>query len=121
MLTEEQVIELIKDVKEPFIHRTLGEIDAIEEVKLRADGSHVSLKILMAQPQSAEQMQMQQELVGILKRNGANTVGLRFGKLPDETIRKFQPTKDEGTGSILEQEVQPTYIAIASGQGGVGN
>lgn len=120
MLTEEKVIELIQDVNEPFLHRTLGELDAIAEVKIRAEGSHVSLKILMAQPQSAEQMQMQQELVGILKRNGANTVGLRFDKLPDETIRKFQPTKDEGTGSILEQEVQPTYIAIASGKGGVG-
>src|SRR5690625_2054549 len=120
MLTEEQVFELIKDVKEPFLHRTLGEIDAIEEVKLRAEGSHVSLKILMAQPQSAEQMKMQQELVGILKRNGAKTVGLRFDQLPDETIRKFQPAHATSTGSILEQGTQPTFIAVASGKGGVG-
>src|SRR5690625_263528 len=120
MLTEEKVIELISDVNEPFLHRTLGELDAIAEVKLRAEGTHVSLKILMAQPQSAEQMQMQQELVGILKRNGANTVGLRFDQLPEETIRKFQPTQAEGTGSLLEQSVQPTFIAVASGKGGVG-
>src|SRR5690625_5042570 len=120
MLTEEKVIELIRHVKEPFLHRTLEEVEAIDEVKIRADGTHVSLKILMAQPQSAEQMQMQQELVGILKQNGANTVGLRFDQLPDETIRKFQPAQEEGTGSILEQATQPTFIAIASGKGGVG-
>src|SRR5699024_2955991 len=120
MLTEEKVIELIRHVKEPFLHRTLEEIDGIEEVKLRADGTHVSLKILMAQPQSAEQMQLQQELVGILKRNGAKTVGLRFDQLPDEKIREFQPAQEEGTGSILDQPVQPTFIAVASGKGGVG-
>src|SRR5690625_5340736 len=65
-------------------------------------------------------MQQQQELVGILKKKGANTVGLRFEAQPNETIRKFQPAQEQAEKTILEQADQPHFIAIASGKGGVG-
>ncbi|HLS36338.1 MAG TPA: P-loop NTPase [Bacillota bacterium] len=120
-LTKEKVIELLNPVKDPFLHKTLEELGGIVEVNIREKMNHVSVKIAMAEPQSAEQMQMQQEIVGILKRNGAATVGLRFEKLPDDVIRKYQPAGDPGkAGTILGQEKQPHYIAIASGKGGVG-
>src|SRR5699024_11873655 len=61
----------------------------------------------------------QQEVVNILKKNGANTVGLRFEQLPDEVIQKYQPTSEE-VDSILASEKQPHFISIASGKGGVG-
>ncbi len=41
-------------------------------------------------------MELQQEIVGILKRNGAKTVGLRFEQLPEEVIQKYQPTARSG-------------------------
>lgn len=120
-LTKEKVIELLNPVKDPLLNRSLEETGGIVEVNIREKMNHVSVKIAMAQPQSAEQMQMQQEIVGILKRNGAATVGLRFEQLPEEVIRKYQPTGDPTTsGTILGQEKQPHYIAIASGKGGVG-
>lgn len=120
-LTEEKVIELLNPVKDPFLHRTLEETNGIVEVKIRENINHVSVKIAMTQPQSAEQMQMQQEIVGILKKHGAATVGLRFEQLPEDVIRKFQPTGDPSEAeSLLTQEDQPHYIAIASGKGGVG-
>src|SRR5699024_6140661 len=68
---------------------------------------------------TAEQMTLQQEVVNILKKNGANTVGLRFEQLPDEVIQKYQPTSEE-VDSILAGEKQPHFISIASGKGGVG-
>jgi len=120
-LTKEKVIELLNPIKDPFLHKTLEEIGGIVEVSIRENINHVSVKIAMTQPQSAEQMQMQQEIVGILKKNGASTVGLRFEQLPDEVIRKYQPTGDDSKSeTILGQEKQPHYIAVASGKGGVG-
>src|SRR5699024_10085327 len=110
---------LLKSIRDPFLHRTLEETGGIANVTIREEKKHVSVKVLIAKPQSAEQMQLQQEIVGILKRNGANTVGLRFDSLPDETIREFQPTEQQDT-SILGKKKQPHYIAIASGKGGVG-
>src|SRR5699024_3828836 len=64
-------------------------------------------------------MTLQQEVVNILKKNGANTVGLHFEELPDEVIQKYQPTSVE-VDSILAGEEQPHFISIASGKGGVG-
>src|SRR5699024_12255100 len=64
-------------------------------------------------------MQLQQEIVGILKKNGATTVGLRFDSLPEDVIREFQPTEQQDT-SILGSKKQPHYITTASGKGGVG-
>jgi len=120
MLTKEQVVELLSSVKDPFLHRTLGETGGISEITIREEKKHVSVKIAIGKPNTAEQMQLQQEVVGILKKNGATTVGLRFEQLPAETIRKFQPTEEEGQGSILNSKSQPHFITIASGKGGVG-
>lgn len=119
MLTKEQVIELLSEVKDPFLHTSLKETGGIVEVNIREEKKHVSVKLAIGKPNTAEQMELQQEVVAILKRNGANTVGLRFEQLPEEVIKKFQPTEEEDT-SILSGENQPHYIAIASGKGGVG-
>lgn len=120
MLTKEKVIELISPVKDPFLHRTLEETGGILNVTIQEERNHVSLKIAIAKLNTAEQLHLQQELVSILKKNGASTVGLRFRELPEETIRKFQPTYAQKEESILDQEHQPHYITVASGKGGVG-
>src|SRR5699024_2560818 len=65
-------------------------------------------------------MQLQQELVGILKKNGAKTVGLRFEQLPDEVIQKFQTSVEAEKEKTLMGGTQPNFITIASGKGGVG-
>src|SRR5699024_85878 len=120
-LTKEKVIELLNPIKDPFLHKTLEEIGGIVEVNIRENINHVSVKIAMTQPQSAEQMQMQQEIVGILKKNGASTVGLRFEQLPDEVIRKYQPAAEaEKEKTLMGGSKQPHFIAVSSGKGGVG-
>lgn len=119
MLTKEQIIELIEPLKDPFLHTTFKETGAIVSVTVREEKKHVSIKLAIGQPNSAEQMDLQQEIVGILKKNGANTVGLRFEQLPEDVIEKYQP-ESEKDDSILGQQKQPHYIAIASGKGGVG-
>ncbi len=119
MLTKEEVIELLNNVRDPFLHATLKETEGIVEVTIREEKKHVSVKLAIGEPNTAEQMTLQQEIVGILKKNGANTVGLRFEQLPEEIIKKYQPTSEE-TDSILAGEKQPHFVAIASGKGGVG-
>ena len=89
MLTKEEVIQLLNPVKDPFLHRTFEETEGIKEVTIKEDKKHVSVKVAIGKTNTAEQMQLQQELVGILKRNGAVTVGLRFEQLPDDLIKEF--------------------------------
>lgn len=119
MLSKEEVVALLNPVKDPFLHRTFEETGGIVEVKVNDEKKHVSVKLAIGKPNTAEQMELQQELVAILKRKGARTVGLRFEQLPDDIIQKFQPASEEDT-SILGSSKQPIYIAVASGKGGVG-
>src|SRR5699024_5846383 len=121
MLTKEETIQLLNPVKDPFLHRTLEETGGIKEVNVKEEKKHVSVKIAIGQVNTAEQMQLQQEIVNILQKNGANTVGLRFEQLPDDVIRKFQPAVgEEQEKSLMGGNKNPHYIAVASGKGGVG-
>lgn len=122
MITKEEVIKLLNDVQDPFLHRSLEETGGIVEVTIREEKKHVSVKLAISKVNTAEQMQLQQELVGILKSHGAETVGLRFEALPEETIRKFQSTggTEQAKQTLLGGGAEPAFIAIASGKGGVG-
>ncbi|SDR14257.1 ATP-binding protein involved in chromosome partitioning [Virgibacillus subterraneus] len=121
VLSQEEVKELLHPVKDPFLHRTLEETDGVKEITIKEEKKHVSVKIGIGKTNTGEQMQLQQEIVGILKKNGATTVGLRFEQLPDETIEKFQPAAEaEQEKTLMGGGKQPNFIAVASGKGGVG-
>jgi ATP-binding protein involved in chromosome partitioning len=120
MITEAKVRESLKDLKDPFLHKTLEELNAIEEIKIKEEKNHVSVKIGIAKTGTAEQLQLQTEIVNILKGAGAASVGLRFFDLPAEVLSKFQTATPEEEDSLLSPSSKTTFIAIASGKGGVG-
>ena len=113
MITEQVLRTYIAQVTDPLLGVTLAETEGILEIRINEEKNHVSLKIGIAETGGGEQLHMQNQIVEIVKGLGANTVGLRFEKLPDATIAKF----------VSEQEnpmQNATVIAIASGKGGVG-
>ncbi|WP_085993621.1 Mrp/NBP35 family ATP-binding protein [Oceanobacillus senegalensis] len=121
MLTKEEVVQLLNPVQDPFLHKTLEETDGIRDITIKEDKKHISVKIGISKTNTGEQMQMQQEIVGILKKNGANTVGLRFEQLPEDIIRKFQPAAEkEKEAKLMGGNANTKFIAVASGKGGVG-
>ncbi|MDY0407240.1 Mrp/NBP35 family ATP-binding protein [Virgibacillus sp. 179-BFC.A HS] len=121
MLTKEEVIKLLNPVKDPFLHKTLEETNGIKDVTIKEEKKHVSVKLAIGKTNTAEQMQLQQQVVGILKKNGATTVGLRFEQLPEDVIRKYQPAAEkEKEASLLGGNTNTKFLAIASGKGGVG-
>lgn len=121
MLTQEEVIQLLNPVKDPFLHKTLEETDGVKKVTIKEEKKHISVKVGIGKTNTAEQMQLQQEVVNILKKNGATTVGLRFEQLPDEVLQKFQPAAEEAEeATLMGGNPSPNFIAVSSGKGGVG-
>ena len=118
MLTEAKVFDLLKDIKDPFLNKTLKETDGIIEIKIKEEKQHVSVKIAIAKTGTAEQLQIQQMIVNTLKEAGANTVGIRFADLPEEALAKFRNSLPKEEKGLLDSDT--TFIAIASGKGGVG-
>ncbi|MFB6469206.1 Mrp/NBP35 family ATP-binding protein [Cytobacillus sp. Hz8] len=119
MLTEAQVRELIGELQEPFLHKALKDLDGILEVKIKEEKNHVSVKVAIAKTGTAEQLQLQTQIVNTLKEAGAQTVGIRFGELPKEVIEKFRANEQEENPGLLNGS-KTKFIAIASGKGGVG-
>lgn len=119
MITIDKTRELLNSMKEPFLHISLGELNAIEEIKVKEEKNHVSVKVAIAKTGTSEQMQLQSQIVNALKEAGAETVGIRFSELPAEVLEKYRKTEEKSNG-LLSKDSNTTFIAVASGKGGVG-
>ncbi|MGG3774205.1 P-loop NTPase [Heyndrickxia faecalis] len=119
MLTEQQVYDVLKGFEDPFLHKTLEETKGILEIKIKEEIQHVSVKVAIAKTGTSEQLQLQMAIVKALKGIGANTVGIRFGELPKETLGRFRDLLQEDNKNPLGS-AKTEFIAIASGKGGVG-
>lgn len=120
MITEAKVVEILNKLEEPFLHTSLGELNAIEEVKIKEEKNHVSVKIAIAKTGTAEQLQLQMQVVNLLKEAGAETVGIRFGELPEEVVAQHVTADEDASQGLLSPNSKTKFVAIASGKGGVG-
>ncbi|KXH80978.1 P-loop NTPase [Sporosarcina sp. HYO08] len=121
MINEQEVRELLGQLKDPFLHKTLAETDGITNVSIKPEKKHVSVKIAIAKINTAEQMPLQMTVVEQLKEAGADTVGIRFEELPKETLEKFRGSATVSeTQDLLSPLNNIEFISIASGKGGVG-
>lgn len=120
MITEQQVVEALKTVKDPFLNKSLVELDAIREIKVK-DGL-VSIKVALAQLGTQEQLQVQQHIVQVVKNAGAESVGIRFDQLTEEELKKAGVAMEEQNDdhSPLSPNSKTVFIAVTSGKGGVG-
>ena len=112
MITEQQVREILGQLNDPYLNQSLETTEAIESIIIKPEKGFVSVKVMLAQLGTPEQMKLQGQVVDLLKGSGFATVGIKFTQLPAEMIERFAPEE--------EQYDEPIYIAIASGKGGVG-
>ncbi|WP_432355974.1 P-loop NTPase [Sporosarcina sp. A2] len=120
-MNEETVRELLGGMSDPFLHKTLAETEGIVGITIKLEKAHVSVKLAIAKVNTAEQMTLQTKVVEVLKAAGADSVGIRFEELPQETLEKFRGTATAAEAQDLLSPVNDvTFISIASGKGGVG-
>lgn len=119
MVTKEQVMGALEGIIDPFLNKTLKETNAIKEVTVKPEKEHVSVKVAIVKTGTAEQMQLQATIVKVVKELGAATVGLRFTEFTEEERLQFAP-QEEQSESLLSPHSKTTFLAVASGKGGVG-
>lgn len=119
MVTKEQVEEIVGNINDPILNVPISETDGLQEIKIKEDKGHVSIKVAIGRLGGQEQLDLQMKVVNVVKEAGAESVGLRFDELDEETIERHRGT----AGSEVEnrfQENETEFISIASGKGGVG-
>lgn len=122
MLTNDQVLSLLGTINEPFINKSFLELNAVKEISIKEEKNHVSVKVALFKTGTAEQMQIQTQIVQLLKQNGADTVGIRFTEFTEEEKSQFTQSEEgqEDVSLSLLDNKKVEFIAVASGKGGVG-
>ncbi|WP_026045725.1 P-loop NTPase [Paenisporosarcina sp. TG-14] len=121
MMNEQQVRELLGQLQDPFLHKTLLETNGITSVTIKEEKNHISVKLAIAKTNTPEQMQLQMKVVDALKEAGVGTVGIRFEELSPEVLAQFRGTATESEAQDLLSPLNKVeFISIASGKGGVG-
>lgn len=124
MLTKENVVNALKDVQDPELHKSVVELNMVRNVQI--DGTHVSLEVVLTIKGCPLKAKIKQDVEDALKAIGATEVVLQFGTMTDEermaltASLKTQNVNKQGMPKMLEPDSGVQFIAITSGKGGVG-
>ena len=118
-MDKQQVQSVLKTVQDPFLHKNLLETGGLRSLEI--DHDFVGVTVALAKSDKVKQMQIQVEISSKLKEKGARSGGVRFDTLTEDEIHRIGgfPQKEKKT-TLLSPNTKTTFIAIASGKGGVG-
>lgn len=87
MLTEDKILEALKDVKDPEINQSLVELNMIRDVQV--NGDIVSLTVVLTIPGCPLKAKIEEDVVNKVKALGAKEVHVTFGSMTDEERAKL--------------------------------
>jgi ATP-binding protein involved in chromosome partitioning len=135
MINKEEILEALKHLQEPSLHKSLVELGLIRDVMVRDE--RVSLTVVLTQEDEALKQQFQEDIKHVVGEHVPD-VHIRFRMITDfeknEMVAKLngaeqkepkaaKPQHTHGANlksDILAQDSGVTFIAVASGKGGVG-
>ncbi len=124
VLMRDQVLEALRDVEDPEVHRSIVELGMVKSIDI--DGAHVSVEVLLTIQGCPLSNTIERSVrEKLLVQDGVETVDVRIGHMNEEQRAQFTQTvrgksATQGTPAILNPDKGVTFIAVASGKGGVG-
>ncbi|MBM7698552.1 P-loop NTPase [Kurthia huakuii] len=124
MLTEQTIVNALKNVEDPELHKSVVELNMVRDIKI--EGTDVSLTIVLTIQGCPLKAKIQQDVEQAITALGATHVALTFGSMTDAERKqltatlKNENTTAEGMPTMLRPDSGVTFIAVTSGKGGVG-
>lgn len=133
MLTEEKVLDALRDVKDPEINKSLVELNMIRNIRIQ--GKKVSLDVILTIQGCPLKERIREDVVRSIESLGAKEVDVRFGSMTDEERAALSarlqaerkgasagggPAPGQPISPLLAEDSPTRFIAVASGKGGVG-
>lgn len=108
MFSRDFVVEKLKDIKD-----TVGDKPIIVEgVSGNEEKKNINVKLAITKSDPGKRQEIEAKVIYKLKKEGAKSVGVIFTELPEVVTPKEE--------TLLTTANPPTFVAIASGKGGVG-
>jgi len=116
--TKEQVLEALKDLQDPEIHKSLVELNMIRDIEI--DGSKVSVTVVLTIPGCPLRNEIQRMVEERLRSlEGVSEVHVTIGSMtPQERAALFGGKLQ--SSPFLAPDSPTRVIGVASGKGGVG-
>ena len=124
MLTNENILNALKEVNDPELHKSIVELNMVRNIQI--EGTHISLDVILTIQGCPLKAKIQQDIEQALKGIGASSVSLTFGSMTDEERRnltaslKSENVTNQGMPKMLLPDSGVNFIAVTSGKGGVG-
>ncbi|MFJ7745176.1 Mrp/NBP35 family ATP-binding protein [Peribacillus sp. NPDC097295] len=124
MITQENVIDALRHVEDPELHRSIVELNMVRDVRIME--GHVSLEVVLTIQGCPLKNKIQEDIENSLRNIGALSVSLKFGAMTQEEretltkVLKGNATTETGMPKMLAPDSGVNFIAITSGKGGVG-
>jgi ATP-binding protein involved in chromosome partitioning len=123
MITKEQVLEQLRHVKDPELNKSLVELNMIRNIEV--NGKSVSLDVILTIQGCPLKFKIQEDIESALRNLGAEEVHVQFGSMTEEErmelSRKLRAEREgEKAKALVTNNPNTTFIAVASGKGGVG-
>ncbi len=131
MLTREQVLEVLEDVEDPELHKSVVELDMVRNIQISPEND-VELELVLTIQGCPLKAIIEERVMKALKELGARDVQVRFGAMTDEERAALakrlreereaqaKTTSQPAASPLLSKDSDTQFIAIASGKGGVG-
>jgi ATP-binding protein involved in chromosome partitioning len=123
LITESQVLEALKDVQDPELHKSVVELNMVRDIKI--EGTTVSLSVILTIQGCPLKVKIQEDVENAIKALGATKVNLTFGSMNEQERAELTAKLRGGQAApavpaLLAENTKTTFIAITSGKGGVG-
>jgi ATP-binding protein involved in chromosome partitioning len=124
-VTREQVLEALKSVDDPELHRNIVELDMVKDIKI--DGGHVTVTVNLTIMGCPLKFKFEQDVEKVLKAIGVEQVTTLFGAMTEAEkaavaakVRGNAAPHAAAAQSTMALATKTTILGIASGKGGVG-
>jgi len=124
VITQEQVIEALRDVEDPEVHKSIVELDMVRNIVIAE--SRVSVEVVLTIRGCPLRTVIENDVRDrLLKLDGITEVEVVIGNMTDEERAKFTAKlrgkpEQEGVAALLQPSSKTVFLAVASGKGGVG-
>ncbi|MCU4822095.1 Mrp/NBP35 family ATP-binding protein [Bacillus cereus] len=124
MLTQEQIMNALKHVEDPELHKSVVELNMVRNIQM--NGTEVKLEVVLTIQGCPLKAKIQQDIEESLYAIGVSKVEVIFGSMTQEeraslTEKLKENTRTEtGMPSMLRPDSGVRFITVTSGKGGVG-
>lgn len=124
-MTREQVLEALRHLQDPVYRKSLVELNFIKDIMVKENS--VALSVILSSNEESRKVELRKQILEDLGKSGISDVHIRFRELSDyerNEVEKKANAKQEAAKptptNLLAEGSKTTFIAVASGKGGVG-